>query len=101
MNANSTDKPKHSPLGASGAERWMNCPGSNVLLKALDLPPTDEEDYQINGSAAHEAAAHCIISKLDAWEVIGEEFYGKTKVTAPMAEAIQVYLDYVNTLRRP
>lgn len=94
------EKPKHSPLGASGAERWMHCPGSNVLLKALRLPPSDEEDYQINGSAAHEAAAACIIGRLDAWEVVGEEFYGKTKVTAEMAEAIQTYLDYVNERRR-
>lgn len=93
------NKPKHSPLGASGAERWMHCPGSNVLLKALNLPPSDEEDYQVQGSAAHEAAAHCIINKLDAWEVIGEKFYGATPVTGAMAEAVQVYLDYVNGLR--
>ena len=37
----------HSPLGASGAERWMNCPGSVNLIKSMVLPESDEEDYQL------------------------------------------------------
>ncbi len=95
----SVNKPKHSPLGASGAERWMHCPGSNVLLKALNLPPSDEADYQIEGSAAHDAAARCIVANYDAWEIMGEKVYGDTVVTREMAEAIQVYLDYVRPFR--
>lgn len=93
------EKPKHSPLGASGAERWMNCPGSNVLLKTLDLPPTDEADFARDGTAAHEASAHCILQCKDSWEVIGNKFYKDVEVTSEMAEAIQIYLDYVNKLR--
>lgn len=93
-----TEKPKHSPLGASGAERWMNCPGSNVLVKTLNLPPSDESDFAAEGTAAHEAAAHCILNKLDTWEIVGEKFYG-IEITAEMAEHIQVYVDYANSLR--
>lgn len=83
---------KHSPLGASGAERWMNCPGSTTLIKALALPESDEEDWRREGIAGHEAAAHCLNQGLDAWEVTGETFY-ETEITADLATAIQVYLD--------
>lgn len=34
-------RPAHSPLGASSAERWMNCPGSVALLKDLKMETTD------------------------------------------------------------
>lgn len=94
------EKPKHSPLGASGAERWMSCPGSNVLIKALNLPPSDESDYAAEGSAAHEAASHCILQGKDTWEIVGEKFYKDVEVTPEMAEAVQVYLDYVMPRRR-
>lgn len=76
----------------------MNCPGSNVLLKQLKLPETDEEDYRREGVAAHEAAAECLVHRQDAWEVVGEKFHD-TEVDAPMADAIQVYLDYCNSIR--
>ncbi|MBO8865195.1 DUF2800 domain-containing protein, partial [Staphylococcus aureus] len=35
------NKPLHSPLGASSADRWIHCPGSVALIKALDLPRSD------------------------------------------------------------
>lgn len=85
--------PEHSPLGASGAERWMNCPGSVNLLKRLGMVETsDEPDYRRNGTAAHEAANHCLVRKLDAWEVVGMTFHG-TEVSVEMADTLQVYLD--------
>lgn len=94
----STDsKPAHSPLGASSAERWMNCAGSVALIKALELPESDEEDWRRNGVAAHEAAAHCLQNNLDAWEVAGEKFHD-TPVDLEIAEAIQVYLDHCRAL---
>lgn len=67
---------EHSPKGASSAERWMNCPGSSVLLNKLKLPQTEEKDYQGLGTGAHEAAAHCITNGLDTWEIMGERFHG-------------------------
>jgi hypothetical protein len=86
------DRPAHSPLGASSAERWMKCPGSVRLIQSLDLPETDEPDYRTLGTAAHEACAQALATGADGWELIGECF-GPHKVDAEMAEAIQVYLD--------
>lgn len=88
----------HSPLGASAAERWMNCPGSNVILTVLDLPPSEETDFAKEGTAAHAAAAHCLRQGLDAWEIQGQTFDGYV-VDAEMRDAIQMYLDYLAELR--
>lgn len=90
-------RPAHSPLGASGAERWMNCPGSVSLIKELQLEETDEPEYRGLGIAAHEAGAYCLKNSLDAWEIIGEKFYG-FEVDLNMANAIQVYIDVVRPL---
>ena len=87
-------RPIHSPLGASSAERWMNCPGSVALIKMLNLEETDEPEYRGLGIAAHEAGAYCLKNNLDAWEVIGEKFY-EHEVDQEMAQAIQVYIDTV------
>lgn len=85
-------RPAHSPLGASGAERWMHCPGSVALLKELDLPETDEPEYRSLGTTAHAAAYECLSQGLDAWEVIDRQF-DKHVVDLEMATAVQMYLD--------
>lgn len=89
---------EHSPLGASAAERWINCPGSNVILETLELPPSEESDYAKEGTAAHTAAAHCLREKLDAWEIEGQEFDGY-KVDAEMRDSIQLYSDVLAEVR--
>lgn len=86
-------RPAHSPLGASGAERWMNCAGSTALIKALDLPQTDSPDYQTDGTAAHDCAERCLHTGQDAWELIGEKMGNGTEVTTEMANAAQTYID--------
>lgn len=93
-------RPDHSPLGASGAERWMNCPGSVGLLRELKLPPSDEPEYRRHGTAAHEANYACLTKGQDAWEVVGEKF-NNTEVDAEMAEAMQVYLTECRSLITP
>ena len=85
-------RPAHSPLGASGAERWMNCLGSVALLRELKLPETDEPDYRSEGTTAHGAAYACLVDDLDGWEVLNQKF-GKHEVTPEMSDAIQMYLD--------
>lgn len=90
----------HSSLGASGAERWMNCVGSVALLKklaeailAMGIPlEGDDPDYRREGTAMHEAGEHCLREGLDTWEIVGETF-NETVIDEPMAHAIQVYLD--------
>ena len=92
------ERPIHSPLGASSAERWMACPGSVALIKELALPETDEPDYRANGTAAHEAAAYCLQNDQDAWELVGREFGAAIEVNVEMADAIQTYIDVVRSL---
>lgn len=94
-------QPEHSSLGASSAERWMNCPGSVALLKMLELPDTDEPDYRREGTAAHEVVCACLKSGSDAWEMIGQKFYQDTECSEEMANAVQVYLDAVRPLSKP
>jgi hypothetical protein len=72
----------------------MNCPGSNLLLKHLDLPESDEPDYRAEGTAMHEAAAECLNEGKDAWEVMFKQ-YANVEITDDMANAVQVYLDTV------
>jgi len=86
-------QPKHSHLGASGAERWLNCPGSVSLIKGLTLPETtDEPDYQKEGTALHAVTAALLENGEDAWEVAGTIVEG-VEVTPEMAEAVQTCLD--------
>lgn len=72
----------------------MNCPGSVALLKALELPETDDPSYRRIGTAMHEAAEHCLKRGLDAWEIALETF-NETVLDQPLCDAIQVYLDTV------
>ncbi len=92
-------EPLHSRLGASSAERWLNCPGSAILLKELNLPQTDEPEYRALGIAAHEAAAHCLQQNLDTWEVVGQKFHD-CEVDQEMADAVQEYLDCCRALMK-
>lgn len=85
-------RPAHSPLGASGAERWMNCPGSVALLKELKLPETDEPDFRSEGTSAHEAAYHALSKDLEGWELMGLKF-GKHVIDGPISDAIDCYLN--------
>lgn len=85
-------RPAHSPLGASGAERWMNCPGSVALLKELKLPESDEPEYRSMGTSAHALGHHCLTKELDAWECVGEKFEQHI-ADQDMTDAVQVWLD--------
>ena len=84
----------HSSLGASSAERWMNCPGSTALIEAFQLPETDEPEYRKQGVAGHAAAADCLMRDIDAWEITGDT-YEDYIISAEMGDAIQMYLDRV------
>lgn len=104
---------KHSELGASSAERWMNCPGSVALIREIGVKNTSA--YADEGTAAHELAERCLqdppSGKERAGDWIGEiikvereiEDGGKKRsvsseweVTDEMADAVQVYLDYID-----
>lgn len=87
----------HSPLGASAAERWMKCPGSIALLNMLNLPETEEQDYQVEGTCAHAGLAWSFENGLEAWEIVGHHFPDKNgepiEFTPDMSSAVQDMLD--------
>lgn len=92
------ERPIHSPLGASSAERWGNCPGSVELLKLLAIhAESDEPDYRAEGIAMHEAAAHILETEAESWEVVGQKFHG-VEIDVPMADAIEVYVAHCRRL---
>ncbi len=90
----------HSPLGASGATRWLACPGSFGLIKAHGLE-SDESDYAALGTAAHKLADRLLADGREAWEAVGEVIDG-FKVGDGEGEidsnAVQVYLDFCRPL---
>lgn len=84
---------EHSKIGASGAYRWFNCPGSVALIDTLPYePPTSE--YAKEGTAAHALAEHCLKNRQSPKEYLGEELEGVT-VTEEMAKAVSVYLQTI------
>lgn len=110
----------HSTLGASGAGRWMNCPGSVPL--AGRVPPEQRarsSSYADEGTAAHAVAEACLRTYLDVgdagaaqasvfvgllWHLEQEVFVedgpaiGRldpvVPVTDEMAEAVQLFVDW-------
>lgn len=53
----------HSMLGASGTERWMNCPGSIRMSKGM---PNKSSIYAMEGTAAHNLGELCLTQDLSA-----------------------------------
>jgi hypothetical protein len=82
---------KHARLGASGAHRWMRCPGSIRMAEGL---PDKTSSYAREGSAAHAVAEECLKKDKDADELIGKKVEG-VLVTEEMVRSVQRYLDYV------
>ena len=98
----------HSPLGMSSASRYMKCPGSVSLSRGIEDP---ESDYAAEGTAAHALGEACLAHGEDAWERIGlyfldawfypnasqlpEDDQRALPITKAMANAVQVYLDWV------
>lgn len=80
----------------------MTCPGSVQLIAKLIEQGYDLQRstvYAREGTAAHELAARCLRSGVDAFTFIGQWMSTETpepvEVTEEMAEAVQVYVDYV------
>lgn len=89
---------QHATLGASKAERWMNCAGS-VNMEA-DLPDSVSV-YAREGTAAHELAERCLRTGLsaDTWlDSIFKVKDGEVQVDEVMTEAVQVFVDHVSSL---
>lgn len=62
---------KHATLGASGAHRWVNCPGS-VRLGA-DIPNPPSSVHAEEGTEAHELAESILRAALISGDFSGDE----------------------------
>jgi hypothetical protein len=89
---------EHSPLGGSGAHRFMACTGSFLLHRhQLETGTFEnvESQYAKLGTAAHEICARAVEEATEPFEFLGEEVDGY-KVGWPDGidlNAIQVYFN--------
>jgi len=70
---------EHSPLGGSGAHRFMNCAGSFLLQRSLienDDFEQIESEYARLGTAAHELCAETLMTDTEPFEFFGKEIDG-------------------------
>lgn len=85
-------QPKHSKIGASSSERWMNCAGS-VMLSAK--APEQESSFAADeGTAAHALGERCLNEGTNASEYVGETL-GDFVIDQEMASAVDTYVNYV------
>ena len=90
----------HSTVGASVIKRRKICPGSR---REEAKHPNQSSKYASEGTMAHALGEHCINKQRKPQELVGEEFvyedHGAMKagvVTDEMADAVAVYVDWVN-----
>ena len=97
--------PEHSPLGASGAYRWMVCPGSVSLSEGVQ---DDESEEAFEGTIAHNLGERCLTEDVEPWrftgkamDALGDTMENVTEETVPegwllipkdMIDAVQSYL---------
>lgn len=77
---------KHSKLGASASDRWINCPGSIRMSAGI---PSVESAYALEGTVAHEVCEILLEGRTPPAEIKGVE------ITDEMVEHCNVHVDYV------
>lgn len=92
----------HARLSPSGAERWVNCPGSVRLSEGI---ASESSIYADEGTAAHMLAEKCLSSgQVTAAPHLGTRIVVREgvsfEVTQEMVDGVNVYLDYVWALER-
>ena len=96
------DHKKHARLSASGSHRWLACPGSVLLEEGH--PEDIVSEYAEYGTAGHELAQLCLEENKPAHLFEGrylnksEHFPEGFIVDSEMTNAVQIYLDYCNSL---
>ncbi|XWN29912.1 MAG: DUF2800 domain-containing protein [Devosia sp.] len=84
----------HAKLSASGAHRWLACPGSIRMSEGIESP---QSEYAAEGTAAHALAERCLRDGVDAKSFIDTSI-DDFVVDEEMADAVQIYLDFVRSL---
>lgn len=95
---------RHSPVGPSGADRWMNCVGSNAMILKLPEAQRNKSSAEAEeGTAAHAVLARCLQTGEDAWQCAGKIVcVGNNEyvVDAEMVEGVQLAIDTVRALQK-
>lgn len=95
---------EHSPLGGSGAKRWLNCGASFLLQRLLMLHGEYEEPpssiFADLGTAAHILGAHCLENETEPFEHLGDKI-GNYVVHPDDLDpaAVSVYVNFCNSIR--
>lgn len=89
---------KHAKLSASGAHRWVACPGS---IRAEESYPNSISKYAMEGTVAHELSELCLNEGTKPHDMIDKTLpgYDDNPIDAEMADATQLYIDFVNGLQ--
>lgn len=91
---------KHAKLAPSASARWIACPGSIKLCEQVLEKPTSS--YAQEGTVAHALGELCLNVGEPAEKYVGQNSpineYDSV-VTEEMAEAVQVYVDYVQKIQ--
>lgn len=82
----------HAELGGSGADRWMNCPGSIILQR--ELPEQEASEAMLEGTQAHEYAEQFLSNFLN-YKVTGEQREFTWVPSDEMCEHIHAYRDFI------
>lgn len=83
----------HAKLSASGAHRWMACPGSIAAEAGL---PDRSSIHATEGTVAHSLAEECLAGNLKPFDFVGKIAFGEgVEITAEMASAVEQYLDHI------
>lgn len=87
----------HAKLSASGAHRWIACPGSVAAEEEL---PNRGSAFANEGSAAHELAEIVLTKGGSAFDWEGKPLVEHNTITADreMVAAVQEYVDYLAQL---
>ena len=89
----------HHELGASGASRYLACPGSVRLSRGI---PDQTSAYAEEGRLAHLLAELCLSNRIDAIDVNNTEAASlgiDPETLEVMRPHVQTYLDYCRELR--
>jgi hypothetical protein len=94
----------HSLLGASGAYRWLNCPGSFRLSQTAPHRPSSI--YAATGSLAHEYIETAVkdgLTEIDRSEIGEVRLFDGHQVTVDetFVDGINTMLAYFDEVKKP
>ena len=90
----------HSALGASGAHRWMKCPGSVRMAADLETEPRSSE-FAAMGTVAHQLLEDQVLNLVSArgrLDAVIEQDGFQIPVDTDMVDAVEVAADYLAEL---